>query len=54
MNIIEWFFGALIKLIFFVPDLLFGLPRVRLKKKTEKANSFSLSARKLNEFAKKA
>ncbi len=34
MNIIEWFLGALIELTSFsVPDLLFGLPRVRLKKK---------------------
>jgi len=55
MNIIEWFFGALLELISFsVPDLLFGLPRMRLNKKiTKKANFLSLSARKLNDLAKK-
>lgn len=54
MNIIEWFLGALIELTSFsVPDLLFGLPRMRLNRKiTKKANSLSLSARKLNELAK--
>lgn len=47
--------GALIELTSFsVPDLLFGLPRMRLNRKiTKKANSLSLSARKLNELAKK-
>lgn len=55
MSIVEWIFGALIELISFsVPDLLFGLPRMRLKKKImKKANSLSLSARKLNELSKK-
>lgn len=55
MNIIEWVLGALIELISFsVPELFLGLPRMRLNKKiTKEANSFSLSARKLNELAKK-
>ncbi|WP_044010386.1 hypothetical protein [Paucilactobacillus wasatchensis] len=55
MNIIELVLGALIELISFsVPDLLFGLPRMRLKKKiTKKANSLSFSAIKLNELARK-
>lgn len=55
MAVIEWIFGFLVELFaYFIPELIFELPRTRLQKSiTKKAKSLGLSARELNDLAKK-
>lgn len=55
VNVIEFVFGFIIDAISFsIPDLLFGLPRVKLQKKIAiKTKKLGLSAADLNKLANK-
>lgn len=55
MAVIEWIFGFVVELfVYSIPDLLFDFPRIRLQKNiTRKAKSLGISARDLNDLAKK-